>query len=53
MSRRKRYSAEFKRKTLKRANEDVSLLENAVWNRGGSIKFFDSEMEAKYWLRIS
>ena len=35
------------------SNEDVSFLQNVVWNRGGSIKFFESEMEAKYWLRIS
>ena len=33
--------------------EDVNFLENAVWNRGGHIRFFDSEMEAKYWLRGS
>ncbi len=33
--------------------EDVKFLENAVWNRGGYIRFFDSEMEAKYWLRSS
>ncbi len=35
------------------SNEDVDFLENVVWNRGGSIRFFDSEMEAQYWLRIS
>ena len=35
------------------ANEDVNFLEKAVWNRGGYIRFFDSEMEAKYWLQIS
>lgn len=33
--------------------EDVKFLENAVWNRGGYIRFFDSKMEAKYWLQIS
>ena len=33
--------------------EDVKFLENAVWNRGGYIRFFDSYMEAKYWLQIS
>ena len=35
------------------SNEDVKFLENAVWNRGGYIRFFDSELEAKYWLGIS
>jgi hypothetical protein len=35
------------------SNEDVDLLEKVVWNRGGSIRFFNSEMEAKYWLQIS
>jgi len=35
------------------SNEDVDFLENVVWNRGGSIRFFNSEMEAKYWLQIS
>ena len=34
-------------------NDDVDFLEKAVWNRGGYIRFFDSEMEAKYWLRNS
>lgn len=33
--------------------EEVKFLENAVWNRGGYIRFFDSKMEAKYWLQIS
>jgi len=33
--------------------EDVKFLENVVWNRGSYIRFFDSEMEAKYWLRRS
>ena len=32
------------------SKEDVKFLETVVWNRGGPIKFFDSEMEAKYWL---
>ena len=32
------------------SNEDVKFLENTVWNRGGYIRFFDSEIEAKYWL---
>ena len=35
------------------SNEDVNFLENAVWNRGGYIRFFEREMEAKYWLRNS
>ncbi len=35
------------------AKEDVKFLEAVVWNRGGPIKFFDSEMEAKYWLGLS
>ena len=34
------------------SKEDVKFLETVVWNRGGPIKFFDSEMEAKYWLGI-
>ena len=33
--------------------EDVKFLENAVWNRGGYIRFFDSKMEAEYWLQTS
>jgi len=32
--------------------DDVAFLENVVWNRGRPIKFFDSELEAKYWLRM-
>ncbi len=35
------------------SNEDVNFFEGAVWNRGGYIRFFDGEMEAKYWLRNS
>ena len=35
------------------SNEDVNFLEKVVWNRGGYIRFFDSKMEAKYWLEIS
>ena len=35
------------------SDEAVKFLEKAVWNRGGYIRFFDSELEAKYWLRIS
>jgi len=34
------------------SKEDVKFLETVVWNRGGPIKFFDSEMEAKYWLGL-
>lgn len=34
------------------SDEDVRFLENVVWNRGRPIKFFDSEFEAKYWLRM-
>ena len=34
------------------SKEDVEFLENVVWNRGRPIKFFDSELEAKYWLRM-
>ena len=33
--------------------EEVKFLENAVWNRGGCVRFFDSKMEAKYWLQLS
>ena len=35
------------------SSEDVKFMEKAVWNRGGYIRFFDSEMEAKYWLQMS
>jgi hypothetical protein len=34
------------------SRDDVAFLENVVWNRGRPIKFFDSELEAKYWLRM-
>ncbi len=34
-------------------NDDVNFLENVAWNRGGLIRFFDSDMEAKEWLGIS
>lgn len=34
------------------SKDDVDFLENVVWNRGRPIKFFDSELEAKYWLRM-
>ena len=32
---------------------EVSLLQNVVLNRGGSIRFFDTQKEAIAWLRIS
>ena len=35
------------------SDEDVSFLENVVANRGGPIRFFDSEKEAKGWLEVS
>ena len=31
---------------------DVSFLETVMWNRGSSIRFFDTEQEAKDWLAI-
>ena len=34
------------------SDEDVKFLEDVVWNRGHPIKFFNSELEAKYWLRM-
>ncbi len=34
------------------SDEDVKLLENEAGERGGSIRFFDSEPAAKDWLRI-
>ena len=34
------------------SKEDVSFLETVIWNRGGSIRFFDTEQEAKDWLAI-
>jgi len=34
------------------SDEDVKFLEDVVWNRGRPIKFFNSELEAKYWLRM-
>ena len=33
--------------------EDVDLLETVVVNRGGSMRFFDTQEEAKGWLRVS
>jgi hypothetical protein len=35
------------------SNEDVCFLENVALNRGGSIRFFDTQKEAKGWLRVS
>ncbi len=35
------------------SDEDVSFLENVVANRGGPIRFFDTENEAKEWLGVS
>ena len=35
------------------SDEDVRFLENVVANRGGPIRFFDTEKEAKNWLGIS
>ncbi len=35
------------------SNEDVDFLENVALNRGGLIRFFDTQKEAKGWLRIS
>ncbi len=34
------------------SNEEVNLLETEAGERGGSIRFFDSEPAAKDWLRI-
>lgn len=34
------------------SKEDVSFLETVMWNRGSSIRFFDTEQEAKDWLAI-
>ncbi len=35
------------------SNEEVNFLETVVFNRFGSIRFFDTQKEAKGWLRIS
>jgi hypothetical protein len=32
------------------STRDVNFLENVMWNRGGSIRFFDSEDAARDWL---
>ena len=34
------------------SNENVKLLENVTFNRGGSIQFFDNEQDAKDWLGV-
>ena len=34
------------------SNADVRFLETVMWNRGGSIQFFDAEKEAKDWLEV-
>ncbi len=34
-------------------DENVSFLEDAVWNRGGLIRFYSSGKTAKNWLGIS
>ena len=34
-------------------DDDVRFLESAVWNRGGYMRFFTSEAEARYWLRMA
>ena len=33
--------------------DDVSFLENVAWNRGGLIRFFDSEPDAREWLGVT
>lgn len=33
--------------------DDVAFLENVAWNRGGMIRFFDSEDDARGWLGIT
>ena len=34
------------------SNHDVEFLENVAMNRGGPIRFFDNEQDAKDWLGI-
>ena len=34
------------------SDQDVEFLETAAKNRGGSIRFFDTQEDAKDWLRI-
>ncbi len=33
--------------------DDVGFLETVVFNRGGTIQFFDNEQDAKNWLEVS
>ena len=35
------------------SDDDVDFLENVTLNRGGRIRFFDSERDAKTWLGVS
>ena len=35
------------------SDDEVNLLENEAGERGGSVRFFDSEPTARDWLRIS
>ncbi len=35
------------------SNEDVDFLKNVALNEGGLIRFFDTQKEAKGWLRVS
>lgn len=35
------------------AEEDVSFLQNVSGNRGGPLRFFNAEEEAKKWLGVS
>ncbi len=34
------------------SQDDVEFLQNVVWNRGGALRFFDSEREALHWLGV-
>ncbi len=34
------------------STDDVSFLENVAWNRGGLIRFFDTDADARDWLGI-
>lgn len=33
--------------------DDVAFLENVAWNRGGIIRFFGSESDARDWLAVT
>ncbi len=35
------------------SDDDVDFLENVTLNRGGRIRFFDSQRDAKDWLGVS